>query len=194
MLGAILGGLLLSAIAFRRDGAYIGGAVVITCMTMTYHDNKYFDNTLVEPLNTVRNLTKVITFGVLFALALNLLIAPAGVRRHKVNFVLVAYFFFQTLFPVRLAMNGHTTRAGLGWVADLLLFATSGVGFAKMIGEDDDVDRYLGMFGFAAAVFVVLNVTQLLLGYRNAVAGNRLLGISGNPSSLAISARRSFSC
>ncbi len=184
MLGAILGGLLLSAIAFRRDGAYIGGAVVITCMTMMYHDNKYFDNTLVEPLNTVRNLTKVITFGVLFALALNLLIAPAGVRRHKVNFVLVAFFFFQTLFLVRLAMNGDTTRAGLGWVADLLLFATLGVGFAKKIGEDDDVDRYLGMFGFAAAVFVVLNVTQLLLGYRNAVAGNRLLGISGNPQLL----------
>jgi hypothetical protein len=180
----VLGAALLGAIAFRKDGAFIGGAVVVTCMTMMYHDNKFFDNTLVEPLNTFRNLTKVVTFGVLFALALNLLIAPGSSRRRKVNFVLAAFLFFQTLFLARLAMNGDFTRAGLGWVADLLLFATLGVGFAKKVESDDDVDRYLSIFGFAAVVFIVLNSIQLAFGYRNAVAGNRLLGISGNPQLL----------
>jgi hypothetical protein len=180
----ILGSVLLAVVAFRKDGAFIGGAVVLTCMTMMYHDNEFFDNTLVEPLNTFRNLTKVVTLGVLFAVALNLLIAPRSSRRHKVNFVLAAFLFFQTLFLARLAMNGDITRAGLGWVADLLLFATLGVGFAKKVERDEDVDRYLSIFGFAAVVFVVLNSIQLAFGYRNSVAGNRLVGISGNPQLL----------
>ncbi len=181
LLAGLSGACLMILIVLRRDGAYIGGTIVIICMTMMNQENRYFDNTLILPLQKFRDFSKIITFCVLVATAVNLALTVPNGRARRVSFLMVAFFAFQTMFLVRLMYTGDVARAGLGWVSDLLLLLTFGIGFGKKLETDEDFERYLTMFSVASLVFIACNLVQLGLGYRYVIASNRFMGISGNP-------------
>ena len=181
MLGAAIGFVFLAAVFIRRDGPYIGGAAVIVFMTMMAQENKYFDTTLIGPLHALRDVARVGSLAVLALMAANLAMAPANLRQRRATLAMVLFFAFETLYLGRLALHGEVSRAALGWLADLLILLAFGIGFGKKLDTEADFERYVRMFGAASIVFVVLNITQLLLGYRYAIAGGRFAGISGNP-------------
>jgi hypothetical protein len=181
LLAAFLGLLLAAAVLLRRDGVFLGGACVLVLMTMMAQENRWFDNTLVAPLEQLRAGSRAATLALLVAMALNLLFTPPGFRRRRVTFAMLAFIAFESVYRLRLGMHGEVTRAALGWVAVVLVLAVFGVGFARRLETEDDFERYVRMFVAASAVFVALNLVQLGLGYRNAIAGGRFAGISGNP-------------
>jgi hypothetical protein len=177
----LVGLVFLALVVLRRDGAYIGGTMVVLCMTMMALENKYFDNTLFTPLQQFRDASKIVTVVTLAAMAVNMFVFPVQGSRRALSFTMLALLAFETFYLARLFAKGEGVRAGLGWVADILILITFGVGFASRIRNPIGFDRTLRIFTAASACFVALNVIQLVLGYRNAIAGSRFAGISANP-------------
>ena len=181
MIAAVLFTVLLSIIFLHRNGAYIGGTLVLILISMMSQENKYFDNTLVTPLHQLRDVSRPLSVLILAAMSGNLLLAPQGIRSRALSFFMLAFFLFQTFYLLRLGLRGEYARAGLGWITDLLMLIAFAWGFAKRLERDRDLERYVNMFGIASLGFIALNMVQLGLGYGQAIANGRFAGISGNP-------------
>jgi len=180
-LGGVFGLTFLFWVLLSRRGAFIGGVVILLSLSMMVQENKYFNNTLFTPLQQIRDLSKTITFATLIAVVGNLLLRPDAKLKGILSAPMVLLFLFETMYLARLVANGETIRGGLGWVADLLILLSFGVGYARTMQTSKDVDEGIRMFTWASMAFICLNLMQLLLGPREAIAGNRFAGISANP-------------
>ena len=180
LIGGTLGIVVLAAVVLRREGAFLGGALVLILMTMMEQENRYFDNTLIGPLQKLRDVARIGSVALLVALTINLTLAPSNSRKRRLSFAMIAFLLFETYYLGRLALHGEATRAAFGWLTDLLVFASFGLGFGKKLDTSKDFERFVGMFGVASLVFIAFNVIQLVLGYSFAIAGGRFAGISGN--------------
>ena len=129
----LVGLVFLALVVLRRDGAYIGGTMVVLCMTMMALENKYFDNTLFTPLQQFRDASKIVTVVTLVAMAVNMFVFPVQGSRRALSFTMLALLAFETFYLARLFAKGEGVRAGLGWVADILILITFGVGFASRL-------------------------------------------------------------
>lgn len=180
LIGGTLGIVVLAAVVLRREGAFLGGTLVLILMTMMEQENRYFDNTLIGPLQKLRDVARIGSVALLVALTINLTLAPRNSRKRRLSFTMIAFLLFEAYYLGRLALHGEATRAAFGWLTDLLVFASFGLGFGKKLDTSKDFERFVGMFGVASLVFIAFNVIQLVLGYSFAIAGGRFAGISGN--------------
>jgi hypothetical protein len=178
--GALLGVAVIAAVLLRRNGLFVGATIVVFLMTMMQHDSRYFDNTLITPLQQLRDLSKIATFAMLFGMLGNMVLHSSTRRERVLIFPAIAFFLFQTFYLARLGFQNDPLRAGLGWFTCLMVLTTFTIGLGRRIQNDADFDRFVRIFGHASLLFIGANLLQLALGYRQAIADNRLAGISGN--------------
>ncbi|MBI1304442.1 MAG: hypothetical protein GC172_11755 [Phycisphaera sp.] len=181
MIGLLLGGAFLLWVAFSRHGAFVGGVVILLFLTMMVQENKYFDNTLITPLEQIRALGKTITFATLIAVTANLFMRPNVSGRFALSLPIILLFLFETMYLARIVANGETIRGGFGWIGVLFILLSFGIGYSRLVRTSEDLDRGIRMFAWASAAFICLNLMQLALGPRQAIAGDRFAGISANP-------------
>lgn len=177
---ALFGLLLIATIVFWRRGPMLGGVIVVFLMTMMQLDDRWFDNTLILPLQKLRDFSKVATVAILFAMVLGSVFGAPTSRRRLIGLPVLAFFAFQTLYLSRLGIQNDLVRGGLGWLTSLMLLLAFTYGLGRQMDDEDGFDRFISVFGLASLAYVVANIMQLVLGYRNVVAGNRFMGISGN--------------
>ncbi len=177
---AAFGSFLLLTIMAWRKGPMLGAVLVVFLMTMMQLDDRYFDNTLILPLQRIRDNSRVGTIAILFAMVIGGFFAPSSSRKRLIGLPLVAFFLFQTMYLMRLAFQNDPVRGGLGWITSLMLLTTFTYNLGRKIEDDEGFDWFVSIFGYASLIYVSANLVQLVLGYRNVVAGTRFMGISGN--------------
>ena len=180
-IGALLGAVFLLWVAFSKRGGFVGGVVILLFLSMMVQENKYFDNTLFTPLEQIRALSKTITFATLIAVTANLFMRPNISGRFALSLPIVLLFLFETMYLARVFANGETIRGGFGWMADLFILLSFGIGYSRLVRTAEDLDSGIRMFTWASGAFICLNLMQLVLGPREAIAGDRFAGISANP-------------
>jgi hypothetical protein len=177
---AAFGAILLLTIMAWRKGPMLGAVLVVFLMTMMQLDDRYFDNTLILPLQRIRDNSRVGTIAILFAMVIGGFFAPRSTRQRLIGLPVIAFFLFQTMYLMRLAFQNDPVRGGLGWITSLMILTTFTYNLGRKIEDDEGFDRFISIFGYASLIYVSANLVQLVLGYRNVVAGTRFMGISGN--------------
>jgi hypothetical protein len=177
---ALLGSTLLAFILLWRNGPVLGAVIVVFLMTMMQLNDRWFDNTLIAPLQKLRDFAKFITVVVLATMTLSVLFVRPSTRTQLVRLPVVLFFIFQTLYMWRLGIENDLVRGGLGWVTTIMLLVSFTFLLGRRMEDDRGFDRFVSIFGYASILYIAANLLQLGLGYRNVVAGNRLMGISGN--------------
>lgn len=176
---------LLATILFWRHGMFLGAVLIVFLMTMMQLNDRWFDNTLISPLQQIRDFAKFITVVLLGTMTLGAALGGRSARARLIGFPLVAFFLFQTLYMWRLGLQNDLVRGGLGWITTIMLMVSFAIGLGRRIEDDRGFDRFVSVFGYASLIYIAANLAQLGLGYRNVVAGFRLMGISGNAQLMA---------
>jgi len=178
--GAALSAAVFAAVClFWRHGLLLAGSAQLYMLTLSYGDQRWFDNTLVQPFAALRTHGRSIAFVLLMLMLLKSLLGPRGWRTRIVLGATVVFALFQAYYLARLSLNEPLRGVlGLGSAAMTMLAFTVGIG--KSIQDDSGLDRVVRMVGWASFGFLATNLLQISLSYGTSVASNRLVGVSGN--------------
>ena len=171
-----------------RNGIVLLGSGIVFLLSLSFSDNKYFDNTLIEPLETIRQYSKPTSTALVLILGLRLIFWPRANRARLWSGWMVVFLSFQAYYLLVLGLFNDFSRGFFGIISAVGLCFTFSLGFGKLsmpaLSGTAVRDAWvLGGLGFIGA-----NVAQLVGGYGNALPGGRLAGVSGNPQQLAAAA------
>jgi len=170
----------LYTIASKR-GPLLAVSIVFFTLCFGYLDSNFFDNTLIGPLQALRESSRPLTVIFLFSLCLSAPRTDRGWRMSFVLFATLAFYVFQSMYLLRLLLAGESVRSILGILTDGLLFVGIVYGLGRRIQSQLDVDSILRALSIASALFLACNIIQLGFGYGQAIGQGRFMGVSGNP-------------
>lgn len=170
--------------SFSRRGRWAVLTVMLYCATYSFNTNRIVP--LISPLEQIRYLSEVLT-----ALFLIFLIAPAAFGRYShlsspLLWGAVLFWVLEVFYSLRVTGAVTPAKAGIAvciFTALLLVLAYGLPGWLTSVGDVFVISRCLGM----ASVLVILGIAaQLLINRSAALAGDRLVGTTGNPQYAAM--------
>ena len=164
-----------------KRGPLLAVSIVFFTLCFGYLDSNFFDNTLIGPLQALRESSRPLTVIFLFSLCLSAPRTDRGWRMSFVLFATLAFYVFQSMYLLRLLLAGESVRSILGILTDGLLFVGIVYGLGRRIQSQLDVDSILRALSIASALFLACNIIQLGFGYGQAIGQGRFMGVSGNP-------------
>ena len=164
-----------------KRGPLLAVSIVFFTLCFGYLDSSFFDNTLIGPLQALRDSSRPLTVIFLFSLCLSAPRTDRGWRTSFVLFATLAFYAFQSMYLLRLLLAGESARSILGIMTDGLLFVGIVYGLGRRIQSQLDVDSILRALSIASALFLACNIIQLGFGYGQAIGQGRFMGVSGNP-------------
>jgi len=164
-----------------KRGPLLAVSIVFFTLCFGYLDSNFFDNTLIGPLQALRESSRPLTVIFLFSLCLSAPRTDRGWRMSFVLFATLAFYVFQSMYLLRLLLAGESVRSILGILTDGLLFVGIVYGLGRRIQSQLDVDSILRALSIASAFFLACNIIQLGFGYGQAIGQGRFMGVSGNP-------------
>ena len=182
---AMVGLVVVAALFVSRAGTELIGASTIFLLSMMRLESKYADNTLIQPLQTLRDLSRPISLILVVLLAMRAFAFPRGERRTLVTSSCAVFLAFDCYFMVMLGLFADPTRASLGLVSIVGVFLAFTLGLGKLLQPEGNSNAFVRMFIWAGFMFVAANFLQLGLGYSSAEIRGRMAGISGNPQQFA---------
>jgi hypothetical protein len=182
---AAIGFVVVSSLLVSRIGTEALGALCIFMLSMMRLESKYADNTLIQPLQSIREYSRPACLAIALAIAVRAIFLPRGERQRLLTAGCVTFFAFTLYYLAMLAFFADIPRAVLGAlsVTAVLLAFVGGLGRLMQPGAGDY--DYVRMFVWAGTLFVIANLAQLALGYSSAIIRGRMGGISGNPQQFA---------
>ena len=164
-----------------KRGPLLAVSIVFFTLCFGYLDSSFFDNTLIGPLQALRDSSRPLTVIFLFSLCLSAPRTDRGWRMSFVLFATLAFYVFQSMYLLRLLLAGESVRSILGILTDGLLFVGIVYGLGRRIQSQLHVDSILRALSIASALFLACNIIQLGFGYGQAIGQGRFMGVSGNP-------------
>ena len=164
-----------------KRGPLLAVSIVFFTLCFGYLDSNFFDNTLIGPLQALRDSSRPLTVIFLFSLCLSAPRTDRGWRMSFVLFATLAFYVFQSMYLLRLLLAGESARSILGILTNGLLFVGFVYGLGRRIQSQLDVDSILRALSIASALFLACNIIQLGFGYGQAIGRGRFMGVSGNP-------------
>ena len=164
-----------------KRGPLLAVSIVFFTLCFGYLESNFFDNTLIGPLQALRDSSRPLTVIFLFSLCLSAPRTDRGWRMSFVLFATLAFYVFQSMYLLRLLLAGESVRSILGILTDGLLFVGIVYGLGRRIQSQLDVDSILRALSIASALFLACNIMQLGFGYGQAIGQGRFMGVSGNP-------------
>jgi hypothetical protein len=180
-LGSALGSLLLSS----KLGVEALGALCIFMLTTMRLESRYFDNTLIQPLQTIRDYSRPVSLAIMLAIAARTILYPRGDRRILWTAGCMMLLLTTAYYLLLVGLFADPARAVLGFLAVGATVVAFVLGLGRLMQPGDEGIEYLRMFEWAGLAFVISNLAQLALGYSSAIVQGRLGGISGNPQQFA---------
>ncbi len=182
---AVLGTIVVLYLLVYRTGIVLLGAGIVFLLSLSYSDNKYFDNTLIQPLETIRQYAKPTSTALVLVLGLRLIFWPRADRSRLWSVWVIVFLSFQVYYLVILGLFNDLSRGLFGIISAIGLCLTFGLGFGKLSMPALSCKAVRDAWVLGGLGFIGANVAQLVGGYSNAIPGGRLAGISGNPQQLA---------
>ena len=177
---AAVGGLLAT-----QRGSLLLGAFAVFLLSMMRTESRFADNTLVQPLESLRALSRPVALLLFMLLAARLILLPSGQRNRFLLAPAICLLGFELYYLFMLGVFVDPARAAFGAVSVCSVAIAVCLGFGRYLDADADPEALMKVFGLAGVGFILANMFQLLLGYSNAILGGRLAGVSGNAQQLA---------
>jgi hypothetical protein len=174
------GGLFVAVVLFVRKGVPVLSASTMVLLTMMIHESTLTKNILVGPLNSLRSISRPISFALMAAASLAALAVPLGDRLRTVSFPALAMYLFQLYYAVNLMFFVETLKGMLALFSISAMFLVCVVGFGRRMQDVASARRTIEVFAWVGIAFCGMNLLQLALGPGSAVLGGRFAGISGN--------------
>lgn len=185
LLGIALGLFGFVYLLVSKRGAEVAIVFWLFLLSTLRADYRDFRNTLFEPLQTLRDYSRPISFILAIAVAGRFLLVDRGNRRQFIVWGLAVLLLFELYYMGMLALFGDVARGGFGAITMLVSSVALVIGIGRMMQDLEGVRRALGLVGITGLLFIAANLAQLVVGYDNAVIKGRLAGIAGNAQNLA---------
>lgn len=176
-----LGGVTIAVLLFSRTGTQLIAVFALFLLSMMRTDSKWADNTLVQPLETIRAFSRPLAFGLLIVIAARSLGFPRGERLKFVALPTILFLCYELYYVTLIGAFIEPFRGIFGIIGYLAAFAAFVLGLPKLMQRPGDSRGLLVILGLTGVLFIAANFFQLAGGYSNAVIQGRLTGISGNP-------------
>ena len=182
---AVLGTGTVAVLLVSRVGIHLLAAFIIFLLSMMRLESKWVDNTLIQPLETIRAYSRPLAWALMIALALRVLALPRG--RRTVFFIapVALFLFFEAYYLGMLGIFVDPARSIFGFIGIIATMVVFVMGLPRLMDAEDERPEFLKCLAIAGILFIVANFAQLGLGYSNAVLQGRLAGIAGNPQQFA---------
>jgi hypothetical protein len=183
----VLGAATLVVLLFSRGGTQLVAAGALFLLSMMRTESKWADNTLVQPLETIRSFSRPLAFALLVIIAVRSLAFPRGERTRLLVVPAVLFLAYELYYVTLVGAFIDPTRGAFGVLCYFAALAAFVFGLPKVMQGPGESRGLLGIFAITGLLFIGANFFQLALGYSNAVIQGRLTGISGNPQQFALS-------
>jgi hypothetical protein len=150
-----------------------------------YFNSKFWNNTLIHPLELLRSACKPLFVVAIILLAMRYVLSYESLRRTRLRTSAVAYLLLLFLSTLRLLFDAPE-RAIAGSLLVVLSFFGVLQLFRRSISTGEDVVSALSSLVIAGLCFYALSSIQLLLGARDSIVfGGRFCGLGANAQSTA---------
>lgn len=167
----------------RRGKDVLVFIAVLTGM-VGYFVSKYWNNTLIAPLEDFRALCKPLFIIAIALLALRYLLTQSTLRAVPPRNAAVAFLVLMVAYALRGAI-GAPERAVAGTLAMILMFVGVIQFVRKSTRTGEDLAATLSAVVLAGMTFYFLSIVQLVLGAHDSIVfGGRFSGLSGNPQNV----------
>ncbi len=142
---------------------------------------------LFGPLETLRNMGRPLTIGLLLLVFILALTIPKKVGKLKIPLPLYGLIIVQYLIMVKTIYYGSVAFSIFYFILFLLIVYTLCKGFGSRIKSWENFDQVAGAIALAGAIFVWINSFQGVVG-RDAIVfvQGRFSGTTGNPNHAAV--------
>ena len=140
-----------------------------------------FDNTLIFPLEQLRDNTRVITLVCLGILLLPTLSVAKGWRRRLIAAPMVAFFVFQVMFSTMDTLLSDAGRGVLGLGIVVMTLFVLGRGISAGVQDRRTADAVIKAVGAAAALFVLASSVQGIINPDAIKRSGRFYATTANP-------------
>lgn len=178
--GLAVGGLAVALTLFIRKGVPFLSAATMVLLTMMIHESTLTKNILVGPLNSLRSISRPISFALMAAASAAALAIPIGARFRSVPFPALAMYLFQMYYAVNLMFFVEPLKGALAIFSISAMFVVCVIGYGRRMQDIDSTRRVLEVYAWVGMAFCGMNLLQLAAGPGSAVIGGRFAGVSGN--------------
>jgi hypothetical protein len=183
--GAVALMLALAAAVFiipRPRGFDIAACALLFVMSFPLHYTTLLSqqNTLVGPLQTLRSVSRPVSYALLAVVVLRSLTIPRGERSRATSFTAIAFYVFQMYYVLQLTLFDSVAKGLLAVVSVSGMMAVFASGFGREMQDRLSTRQALEVLGWLAVAFIGVNAIQLSLGFGSSFLGGRLLGTAGN--------------
>ena len=166
----------------RARGFDIAACVLLFVMSFPLHYSTLLSqqNTLVGPLQTLRSVSRPVSYALLGLVMLRSWTIPRGDRHRPTSFTAVAFFAFQMLYVLQLTLFDSTAKGLLAVFSVTGMMAVFASGFGREMQDRTTARQALEVVGWLSVAFIGINAVQLAFGFGSSFLGGRLVGTAGN--------------
>jgi hypothetical protein len=143
-------------------------------------------NTLVGPLQTLRSVSRPLSYVLLAVLVARALIIDRGHRFRPTTATAIAFLCFQLYYVIQLVFFDSMAKGALAVFSVSAMMVVFTSGFGREMQDRESTTRSLEVLAWFAVAFIGVNLVQLALGFGSAFAGGRFVGTSGNAQAMGL--------
>lgn len=177
---ALLGAVAVVGALSSRYGLGLLTAGAMFCLTTMLHEQSAATNTLIGPLQGLRNVSRPIAVALLAAAAVASLSVPRGDRLRAAGWSATCFLAFQLLYNLEYLAFLDVTKGTLGIISVLLIYAVCARAFGRKMQTKEDVRDVVLLCSRVGTVFAAVNLLQIAISPGASTSGGRLIGIAGN--------------
>lgn len=183
--GAVVAALGVAVVVFvlpRPRGFDIVAAALLFIMSFPLHYATLLkqQNTLVGPLQTLRSVSRPVSYALLGLLLVRAFLVQRGSRSRVLGLTAISFLAFQLYFVTQVLIFDDLAKGALALFSVTAMFAVFAGGFGREMQDGPSATRALEPLGWLAVAFVAINFVQLALGFGSSFAGARFVGTAGN--------------
>jgi len=170
------------AVLPRQRGFDLAATALLFVMSFPLHYATLMtqQNTLVGPLQTLRSISRPVSYALLALVMVRSFLIPNEGRARPTSPTAIAFYCFQMYYVLQIIAFESPAKGVLAVfsvTAMMLVFAS---GFGREMQDQDSARRSLEVLVWLAAAFIGVNAVQIVLGFGSSFLGGRLLGTAGN--------------
>jgi hypothetical protein len=185
IIGLSFGAVLLGLVLFVGKGVPVLSAATMVLLTMMIHERTLTQNILIGPLQSLRSLSRPLSFAIIAVASLAALFSSAGNRVRAVPLVALMMYGFQMYYATNMLVFVDPLKGALAYFSITGMFIVCTVGFGRRIQDAESARTAMEVFAWVGMAFCGMNLLQLLVSPGSAVIVGRFAGVSGNAQQAA---------
>jgi len=166
----------------RERGFDVAATALLFIMSFPLHYATLMteQNTLVGPLQTLRSVSRPVSYALLALVLLRSFLIPNERRPRPTTPSAIAFYCFQLYYVLQMLAFDSTAKGALALFSVTGMVVVFASGFGREMQDRDSARRSLEVLAWLAVTFIGVNFVQITLSFGSSFLGGRLLGTAGN--------------